>query len=66
MISGFSLLDKTYKEKTLTDKQKQEEQEEKLRLADSVAQINIAITLKQIAIVGWSPNLLQNASGQVL
>ena len=65
MIAGFSLLDQTYKDKTLSEAQKQKEQEEKQNLADNAAQLNVSVTRKQMTIVGWSPNLLQNSSGQV-
>ena len=65
MIAGFSLLDQTYKEKTLSEAQKQKEQEEKQKLADNATQLNVSVTRKQMTIVGWSPNLLQNSSGQV-
>ena len=40
-------------------------QKEKLLLADSVLPISTNTTKKVMTIVGWSPNLLLNASGEV-
>ena len=65
MIPGFALLDNTYEEKSLSETQIKEEQEEKQKLADETSQISLSVTRKQLTIVGWSPNLLQNSSGQV-
>ena len=65
MISGFALLNKSYKEKSLSETQIKEQEEEKQKLADKASQLSVLVTRKQLTIVGWSPNLLQNSSGQV-
>ena len=65
MISGFALLNKSYKEKSLSETQIKEQEEEKQKLADEASQLSVLVTRKQLTIVGWSPNLLQNSSGQV-
>ena len=65
MISGFALLNKSYKEKSLSETQIKDQEEEKQRLADKASQLSVLVTRKQLTIVGWSPNLLQNSSGQV-
>lgn len=64
-IPGFALLSKTYKEKSLSETQIKEQEQEKQKLADEASQLSVLVTRKQLTIVGWSPNLLQNSSGQV-
>jgi hypothetical protein len=65
-IGAFALLDKkTYKEKSLSETQKKEELQDKQKLADTVLPISIVVTRKELTIVGWSPNLLVNASAEV-
>ncbi|XP_053394800.1 uncharacterized protein LOC123525710 isoform X2 [Mercenaria mercenaria] len=62
-VGAFALLDKKkYKEKSISVAQKKEEIQEKQKLADTVAPLNNSVTRKALTIVGWSPNLLQNAS----
>ena len=42
------------------------ETEEKQKLADEVPPLDTITTRKDITIVGYSPNLLENATGEVL
>jgi hypothetical protein len=60
------LLDSTYKDKVPTKIQLREETEEKQKLADEVPPLDTITTRKDITIVGYSPNLLKNATGEVL
>jgi hypothetical protein len=46
--------------------QLREETEEKQKLADEVPPLDTITTRKDITIVGYSPNLLKNATGEVL
>ncbi|XP_076109505.1 uncharacterized protein LOC143078527 [Mytilus galloprovincialis] len=61
---AFALLDKSYKDKTISESQLKEEEQEKHKLADKALPMNIAVTRKEMTVVGWSPNLLKNASGE--
>jgi hypothetical protein len=65
-VAAFALLDSTYKDKVKDENQLKEEEDEKHKLADKLFPLNTSTTRKEMTIVGWSPNLLQNASGQVL
>ena len=64
-IHGFAILDKFYEEKTKSDQQREAEEKEKATLSDRAKPLNVAVTKKKLKIVGWSRNLLQNASGAV-
>ncbi|XP_063416779.1 uncharacterized protein LOC134699017 [Mytilus trossulus] len=61
---AFALLDNSYKDKTISESQFKEEEQEKHKLADKALPMNIAVTRKEMTVVGWSPNLLKNASGE--
>ncbi|XP_052059702.1 uncharacterized protein LOC127700331 [Mytilus californianus] len=63
-LCAFALLDKSYKDKAIAVSQIKEEDQEKHRLADKALPMNITVTRKEITVVGWSPNLLKNASGE--
>ncbi|VDI38996.1 Hypothetical predicted protein [Mytilus galloprovincialis] len=62
---AFALLDNSYKDKTISESQLKEEEQEKHKLADKALPMNIAVTRKEMTVVGWSPNLLKNASGDI-
>ncbi|XP_076110507.1 uncharacterized protein LOC143079164 [Mytilus galloprovincialis] len=61
---AFALLDNSYTDKTISESQLKEEDQEKHKLADKALPMNIAVTRKEMTVVGWSPNLLKNASGE--
>ncbi|XP_063442021.1 uncharacterized protein LOC134722338 [Mytilus trossulus] len=63
-LCAFALLDNSYKDKAIPDCQLQEVEQEKHTLADKALPMNIAVTRKEMTVVGWSPNLLKNASGE--
>ena len=65
-VAAFALLDSTYRDKVKDENQLKEEEDEKHKLADKLLPLNTSATRKEMTIIGWSPNLLQNASGQVL
>lgn len=64
-ICAFALLEKSFKDKKKTDKQIKEEEAEKHKLADKAIPLDTTATRKTITIIGWSQNLLKNASGEV-
>lgn len=64
-IGAFALLDKTYKDEVISATILKEEETVKQKLADQVLPIDTVTTRKEMTVVGWSPNLLQNASGEV-
>jgi len=62
-ICAFALLDGSYKEEALAaDTMTAADQE---RLAQAVQPLQGSVTRKNMTIVGWSPNLLKNSSGEV-
>ncbi|CAG2215023.1 NPHP3 [Mytilus edulis] len=63
-MCAFALLDNSYTDKTISERQLKEEEQEKHKLADKALPMNIAVTRKEMTVVGWSPNLLKNASGE--
>ncbi|KAL3870127.1 hypothetical protein ACJMK2_042738, partial [Sinanodonta woodiana] len=64
MISGFALLDSAYKDETMTEEELTEEEQVKSLLSEQIQTIKRALLRKKITLVGWSQNLLQNASGE--
>ena len=64
-ISGFALLNNNYKEKMIPEAKQQEFKEEKQKLADTTLPLATTSTRKELTIVGWSPNLLLNSTGEV-
>ncbi|CAG2252128.1 NPHP3 [Mytilus edulis] len=63
-LCAFALLDNSYKDKAIAENQLKEEEQEKHKLADKALPMNITVTRKEMTVVGWSPNLLKNASGE--
>ncbi|XP_071175248.1 uncharacterized protein [Mytilus edulis] len=63
-VGALALLDKTYKDEVISETSIKEEKVEKQKLADQVLPIDTVTTRKEMTVVGWSPNLLQNASGE--
>ncbi|VDI57556.1 Hypothetical predicted protein [Mytilus galloprovincialis] len=63
-VGALALLDKTYKDEVISETSIKEEEAEKQKLADQVLPIDTVTTRKEMTVVGWSPNLLQNASGE--
>lgn len=64
-VGALALLDKTYKDEVISETSIKDEEVEKQKLADQVLPIDTVTTRKEMTVVGWSPNLLQNASGEV-
>ena len=66
-ITGFAILDpEVYQEKKQTSDEIKNEEAEKIMLMDTVEPMGRSYLRKPLNIVGWSPNLLKNASGEVL
>ncbi|XP_064632184.1 uncharacterized protein LOC135490720 isoform X2 [Lineus longissimus] len=64
MICAFAVLGDSYKEKHKDSTQIQAENDMKQKLCDEAEPLSRTVIKKQMAIVGWSQNLLQNASAE--
>lgn len=64
-MCGFALLDKTYEEDKKTPEEVEKEENEKQILMDKMEPLQRSMIRKELVIVGWSQNLLKNASGEV-
>ncbi|KAJ8300007.1 hypothetical protein KUTeg_021526, partial [Tegillarca granosa] len=63
-MCGFALLDKTYEEAKKTAEEIRKEENEKQILMDKMEPLQRSMIRKELVIVGWSQNLLKNASGE--
>lgn len=64
-ISGFALLDSGYRDPEKSAEELQRDREERSRLMDKVEPVTRPMLRKGMEIVGWSPNLIKNSSGEV-
>ncbi|XP_070541009.1 uncharacterized protein [Ptychodera flava] len=64
MLCGFAVTTDNYEEPDVDEQHLKWEKQEKQKLADSADLLPRTLTRKKIKIAGWSPNFLQNASGE--
>ncbi|KAK3101549.1 hypothetical protein FSP39_004391 [Pinctada imbricata] len=64
-IGGFALLDKDYKDPVKSQTEMEEENQERQVLMNKLDPLVRSVELKKLTVVGWSPNLLKNASGEL-
>lgn len=64
-ICGFALLDSNYVEKVKSKAEKEEDERVRQHLCNTLEPLTRSMLMKKMEIVGWSQNLLENASGQV-
>ncbi|KAL4236673.1 hypothetical protein ACF0H5_005057 [Mactra antiquata] len=64
-VCAFALFDKkTYVEKIQSKEQKQQELNDKIKIAETAVPLSSILAMKRLKNVGWSKNLLQNASAE--
>jgi nephrocystin-3 len=64
-MSAFALLDASFRDDAKSALEQKSEKELKQKLSDSLEPLTRTQIRKKMEIVGWSQNLLQNASGEV-
>lgn len=64
-ICAFAILDATYQDDQKTSQEIDVEEEMKISLSNTLKPLTRSMVRKEMNIIGWSPNILQNPSGQV-
>ncbi|KAL5013818.1 hypothetical protein ScPMuIL_008088 [Solemya velum] len=63
-ICAFAILDATYQDDQKTSQEIDVEEEMKISLSNTLKPLTRSMVRKEMNIIGWSPNILQNPSGQ--